>query len=108
MPMMNITFHYYFHCYYTSFKVAKLRQAFGNDSSANMKLSKIPLHKIGQSEGFLGKLLVQLIKTGLPLIENVLKPLAKSVLISLGLTAAVSRIDPAFHKKSLDLTLMKK
>ena len=39
------------------------------------------------------------IKTGLPLIGNVLKPLAKSVLISLGLTAAASATDAAIHKK---------
>ena len=35
-----------------------------------------------------------------PLIRNVLKPLAKSVLISLGLTAAASAIDSAIHKKT--------
>ena len=46
------------------------------------------MHKIGQSGGFLGRLLEPLLKTGLPLIGNVLKPLAKSVLIPLGLTAA--------------------
>ena len=33
------------------------------------------------------------------LIENVLKPLAKSVLIPLGLTAAASETDAAIHKK---------
>ena len=37
-------------------------------------------------------------KTELPLIKNVLKPLAKSVLIPLGLTAAASATDPAIHK----------
>ena len=36
---------------------------------------------------FLGRLLRPLLKTGLPLIKNVIKPLAKSVLIPLGLTA---------------------
>ena len=35
-----------------------------------------------QSGGFLGRLLGPLIKTGLPLIKNVIKPLAKSDLIS--------------------------
>ena len=35
----------------------------------------------------------------MPLIGNVLKPLAKSVLISLGLTAAASATDAAIHKK---------
>ena len=35
----------------------------------------------------------------MPLIGNVLKPLAKSVLIPLGLTAAASATDAAIHKK---------
>ena len=35
----------------------------------------------------------------MPLIGNVLKPLAKSVLISLGLIAAASATDAAIHKK---------
>ena len=34
----------------------------------------------------------------MPLIGNVFKPLAKSVLIQLGLTAAASATDAAFHK----------
>ena len=52
-----------------------------------------------QSGGFLGKLLGTLLKTGLPLISNVTKPLAKSVLIPLGLTAAASAADAGIHKK---------
>ena len=47
----------------------------------------------------LGRLLGPLLKTGLPLIGNVLKPLAKNVLISLGLTATASATDEAIHKK---------
>ena len=43
-----------------------------------------------QSGGFLGRLLGPLLKTGLPLIKNVIKPLSKSVLIPLGLTAAAA------------------
>ena len=35
----------------------------------------------------------------MPLIEHALKPLAKSILIPLGLTAAVSATDPAIQKK---------
>ena len=42
------------------------------------------------SGGFLGRLLGPLLKTGLPLIKNVIKPLAKSFLIPLALTAAAS------------------
>ena len=57
------------------------------------------MHKIGQSGGFLGRLLGPLLKTGLPLIGNVLKPLAKSVLIPLGLTTAASATDEAVHNK---------
>ena len=47
----------------------------------------------------LGRHLGPLIKTGLPLIRNVLKPLAKSILILLGLMAATSPTDAAIHKK---------
>ena len=54
-----------------------------------------------QSGGFLGRLLGPLLKTGLPLISNVIKPLAKSVLIPLGLTAAASAADAGIHKKIL-------
>ena len=54
-----------------------------------------------QSVGFLGKLLGPLLKTRLPLIKNVIKQLAKSVLILLGLTAAASAADAGIHKKIL-------
>ena len=55
-----------------------------------------------QSGGFLGRLLGPLLKTGLPLIKNVIKPLAKSVLIPLGLTEEASAADAGIHKKILD------
>ena len=42
-----------------------------------------------------------MLKTGLPLIKNVIKSLAKSVLIPLGLTAAASSADAGIHKKIL-------
>ena len=83
----------------TNTQISKFRKTFENGSPANIKLSKTQLHKIGQSGGFLGRLLGPLLKTGLPLIGNVLKPLAKSVLIPLGLTAAASATDTAIHKK---------
>ena len=54
-----------------------------------------------QSGGFLGKLLGPLLKIGLRLVSNVIKPLAKSVLISLGLTAAALVADAGIHKKIL-------
>ena len=56
-----------------------------------------------QSGGFLGRLLGPLLKTGLPLIKNVIKPLAKSVLIPLGLTEAASAADAGIHKNVLGL-----
>ena len=47
----------------------------------------------------MGSLLGSLLKTGLTLMKNVLKPLAKSVLIPLGLAAAASATDAAIYKK---------
>ena len=84
---------------FTNTQASRLCKAFANNYSANKKLSTTQIHKIGQSEGFLGRLLGSLIKTRLPLIANILKPLAKSVLIPLGLTAAASLTDAAIHKK---------
>ena len=72
----------------TNRQVSNLRKAFANNSSTNIKLSKSQLSKMIQSGGFLDRLLGPLLKTGLPLIKNVIKPLAKSVLIPSGLTAA--------------------
>ena len=80
-------------------QVSKYRKAFANNSSANIKLSKTQLHKIGRSGRFLGTLLGPLLKTGWPLIGNVPKPFSKSVLIPLGLTAAALATDVAIHKK---------
>ena len=85
----------------TSRPVSNLRKAFANYLSTDIKLSKTQLSKMIQSGGFLGKLLGPLLKTGLPLIKNVIKPLAKSVLIPLGLTAAASAADAGIHKKIL-------
>ena len=57
------------------------------------------MHKIGESRRFLGRLSGPLPKPGLSLIGNVLKTLAKSVLIPLALTTATSATDAAIHKK---------
>ena len=57
------------------------------------------MHEIGKSGEFSVRLFGPLLKSGLSLIGNILKPLAKSVLIPLGLTAAVSVTDAAIHKK---------
>ena len=75
----------------TNRQVSNLRKAFANHLSVDIKMI--------QSRGFLGRLLGPLLKTGLPLIKNVIKPLAKSVLTSLGLTAAASAADAGMHKK---------
>ena len=83
----------------TNRQVANIRKAFENNSSIDIKLSKTQLSKMIQSGGFLGRLLGPLLKTGLPLIKNVIKPLAKSVLIPLGLTAAASAADAGIHEK---------
>ena len=69
----------------TNRQVAILRKAFANYFSTDIKLSKTQLSKMLQSGEFLGRLPGPLLKTGLPLIKNVIKPLAKSVLIPLGL-----------------------
>ena len=62
----------------TNRQVANLQTSFANNSSTDIKLSE----------------------TGLPSIKNVIKPLTKSVLISLALTAATSAADVALYKKS--------
>ena len=65
----------------TNRQVANLCKAFANYLSTDIKLSKTQLSKMIQSGGFLGTLLSPLLKAGLPLIRNVIKPLAKIVLI---------------------------
>ena len=82
-------------------QVANLCKVFANNSSADIKLSKTQLSKKIQSGQFLGRLLGPLLKTVLPLMKNVIKALAKSVLIPLGLTAAASAADAGRHKNIL-------
>ena len=78
--------------------VANIRKAFAKNTSIDIKLSKTQLSKMIQSGGFLGRLLDPLLKSGLPLMKSVIKPLAKSVLIPLGLTSAASTEDAGIHK----------
>ena len=85
----------------TNRQVANLRKAFANCLLIDVKLSKTQLSKMIQSGGFLVRLLGPLLKTGLPSMTNVIKPLAKSILIPLGLTAAASAADAGIHKKIL-------
>ena len=84
----------------TARQLTKRRNGTENNMSTDIKLCKAQISKIIQSEGFLGKILGPLLKTGLPLIKNVIKPLAKSVLIPLGLTAAASAADARMQKKN--------
>ena len=63
--------------------------------ATNIKLSKAQISKIIQPGGFLGKLLGPLLKTGLPLLKSVIKPLGL-----FGLTAASSVIDAGVQKKN--------
>ena len=61
-----------------------------------------------QSGGSLGRFSGPSLKTGLPLMKNVLKPLAKNVLIPLGITvaaaaAAAAATDSAIQRKCFDL-----
>ena len=91
----------------TNRQVANLRKAFSNHLSVDIKLSKTQdISKIIESGGFLGRLLGPLIKTRLPLINNMIKPLAKSVLIPLGITAAASAADAGVHKKYQDQVII--
>ena len=69
--------------------------------STDLKFSRAQIYKIIQSWGFLDRLLCPLLKTGLPLIKNVIKPLTKSILIPLGLTAAASVAHAGINKKML-------
>ena len=85
----------------TNRQVANLCKAFANHLSTDIKLSKTQLPKMLQSGGLLGRLLGPLLKTELLLIKNVIKPLAKSVLMPLGLTAAASAADAGIHNKIL-------
>ena len=80
-------------------QVVNLCKTFAKHLSTDIKSSKTQLSIMIQSGGFLSILLGPLLKTGLPLIKIVIKPLAKGVLIPLGLTAAASAADAGIHKK---------
>ena len=73
----------------------KLRNAFNNNMSTEIKLSRAQIFKIIQSGGFLGSLLSKLAG---PLMKVAI-PLAKDVLTPLGITAAASEIDAGIQKK---------
>ena len=79
----------------TKRRKTKLRNAFINKMSTDLKLSKAQISKIIQSGGFLGSLLSKLAD---PLMKVAI-PLAKNVLAPLGITAAASAIDARIRKK---------
>ena len=78
----------------TTRQTTKLRNAIENNLQTDIKLPKARISKIIQSGGFLGKILGPLLKTGLPLLKSVIKPLGL-----LRLTAASSAIDAGIQKK---------
>ena len=82
----------------TTRQTTKLRNTIENNIPTDIELSKAQIFKLIQSGEFLGKSLCPLLKTGLPLIKNVIKPLAKSVLIPLRLTAAPFAADAGIQK----------
>ena len=83
----------------TNTQVPRLCKTFEYGSSADMKLSEIPLNKIWQPES---RFLRPLLKTGCHLVRNVLKSSAKSILILLRLTVAASSADAAARRKCLN------
>ena len=54
----------------TDRKILRPRKGFANKSSSNIRLSKNHVSKRMQSEGFLGRLLAPLLKTGLVLMKT--------------------------------------
>ena len=83
----------------TTRKETKLRNAFNNNMSTNLKLFNAQFFKIIQSRGFLGSLLSKLAVQ----LMNVAVPLAKHILAPLGITAAASAIDARIQKKYMVL-----
>ena len=71
----------------TKTQAEKLKKS---DGAADIKFSKTQIKKLAQSGGFLGKLLAPLLKFAVPLAKNVLLPL--------GLTAAASATDAGIQK----------
>ena len=55
---------------------ASCKYSFKNNLQANIKLSKAQISKVIQSVGFLGRLLGALMEVGLPVMKNVVQPLA--------------------------------
>ena len=80
----------------TTRRRTKLRNAFNNNISTDVTLSKAHISKIIQSGEFVGSLLSKLAG---PLIKVAI-PLAKNILAPLGITTAASAIDAEIQKKT--------
>ena len=80
----------------TTRQKTNLRNAFNNNMSTDLKLSKAQISKIIQSGGFLGSLLSKLAG---PLMKVAIL-LAKKVLVPLGITATASAIDAGIQKNT--------
>ena len=79
----------------TTRQKTRLRNAFNNNMSTDLKLSRAQIFKIIQSDGFLGSLLSKLAG---PLMKVAI-PLAKDVLAPLGITVAATATDARIQKK---------
>ena len=77
----------------TNRQVANIRKTFANHTSTDIKLSNAQLTKM-QKGGFF-RFVVPLLKSGLPLLKPVIKPLGM-----LALTTAASAADTAINKKN--------
>ena len=85
----------------TTREKTKQRNAFNNNVSTDLKLSKAQTLKITQSGGFLGSLLSKLAGPSM----KVAITLAKNVLAPLGITAAASAIDAGIQKNYMVLKM---
>ena len=83
----------------TTRQKTKLRNAFNNNMSTDLKFSKAQITRMIQSGGFLGPLLSKLAG---PLLKSAI-PLAKNVLAPLGITATASAIDAGIQKRNMVL-----
>ena len=79
----------------TTRQKTKLRNAFNNNMSTDLKVSKAHVSKIIQSGGFLGSLSSKLAG---PLMKVTI-PSSKNVLAPLGIIAAALAIDAGIQKK---------
>ena len=85
----------------TTRQKTKLRNAFDNNMSTDLKLPKAQISKVAQSGGFLGSILSKLAG---PLMKIAI-PLAKHVLAPLGITAPALAIDAGIQKKNMVLEI---